>query len=108
MVLILSFIQPWKIKKLFYISFVKSYCCVQEDDWSDDRAERQTAEAAKETISKPVEGHQGGATEAQGGGGGVLHAIGETVVEIGQTTKDLLVGKGQTQTTSKESADLNK
>lgn len=71
-------------------------------------------EAAKDTISKPVqkvgdqffkeqpeyerEGQQGGGEtksrtgEGQqgGGGGGVLHAIGETIVEIGQTTKELL------------------
>lgn len=29
-------------------------------------------------------------------GGGVLQAIGETIVEIGQTTKDLLVGQDPT------------
>lgn len=82
----------------------------------------ETVEAAKDTISKPVqkvgdqffkeqpeyerEGQQGGGEtksrtgEGQqgGGGGGVLHAIGETIVEIGQTTKELLVGQSQTQT----------
>lgn len=54
-------------------------------------AGRQAAEAAKETIKKPVdkageffEEHQ----EVQEGGGGVFNAIGETIVEIGQTTKD--------------------
>lgn len=36
---------------------------------------------------------EGGKGGAAGGGGGVLHAIGETIVEIGQTTKELLVGQ---------------
>lgn len=38
-------------------------------------------------------------TEFRGGksrGGGVLQAIGETVVEIAQTTKDLVIGEGET------------
>lgn len=85
-------------------------------------------EAAKDTISKPVqkvgdqffqeqpeyerEGQQGGGEtksrtgeeegqQAGGGGGGVLHAIGETIVEIGQTTKEVIVGLGQSRTQTK-------
>lgn len=34
----------------------------------------------------------GGENKQQGGGAGVLQAIGETIVEIGQTTKDLMTG----------------
>ncbi|WOH05604.1 hypothetical protein DCAR_0625023 [Daucus carota subsp. sativus] len=40
--------------------------------------------------AEPEYGHEG----QQGGFGGVLQAIGETVIEIGQTAKDFLVGKG--------------
>ncbi|KAG8364741.1 hypothetical protein BUALT_Bualt18G0030200 [Buddleja alternifolia] len=40
-------------------------------------------------------GAESGAKQEQGGGGGgsVLHAIGETIVEIGQTAKELVVGQ---------------
>lgn len=90
-------------------------------------AGRQTVEAAKETVKRPFEkagefveeqeeygrqGQQGsgGTTEVQQGGGGVFNAIGETIVEIGKTTKDLLIGKGQSQVTEtvKESSEYDK
>lgn len=79
-------------------------------------AGRQAVDAAKETVKRPVEKageflEEQGQQEVRQGGSGVLNAIGETIVEIGQTTKDLLVGKGQhTQTTGtvKESSEYNK
>ncbi|CAH9109515.1 unnamed protein product [Cuscuta epithymum] len=43
-----------------------------------------------EPVEREKEEHDGG--KGSGGGGGVLQAIGETIVEIGQTTKELVTG----------------
>ncbi|KAL3848784.1 hypothetical protein ACJIZ3_010666 [Penstemon smallii] len=63
---------------------------------------RPSADITKEQMQmqkpseKIQESFQGGTEYEQQGqesGGGVFQAIGETIVEIGQTTKDLLVGQ---------------
>lgn len=61
-----------------------------------------------EHVSMPIQETFQGGQERQGGRtteyredkgreGGVLQAIGETVVEIAQQTKDLVIGEGETE-----------
>ncbi|CAH9089080.1 unnamed protein product [Cuscuta europaea] len=50
----------------------------------------ETGTRRREPVGREKEEHDGG--KGSGGGGGVLQAIGETIVEIGQTTKELVIG----------------
>ena len=67
----------------------------KEDQYEEEGGEAKPTE--KEFIQEE--------TRQEGQGGGVLHAVGETLAEIGQTTKDLLTGQGlpgQTHTFDKD------
>lgn len=60
----------------------------QEGEWK--RQQHGGAEHEQEQEQEQMQMQQ---QAAGGGGGGVFQAIGETIVEIGQTTKDLLAGQ---------------
>ncbi|KAL6559903.1 hypothetical protein OROGR_005020 [Orobanche gracilis] len=75
---------------------------------SHEQPDIQQHEAGGQIETPSNEYFHGGAEEGEqkpeqaAGGGTVFHAIGETIVEIGQTAKDLLVGHDQYPVEQKE------
>jgi hypothetical protein len=74
----------------------KEYAARKKEEAQRDMEKKASKETQGDvTSSRPQHDYSTrGETEQVEGGGGVLEAVGETVVEIGQTAKDLVTGKG--------------
>lgn len=69
----------------------------EQQGWDKGSEDEQRQEAVRGGRRGRGEGKEWAEEQKQGGGGavggGIIRAIGETLVEIGQTTKDLVAGQ---------------